>query len=63
MSSILNNKLVLLQTHYWLAHSHTPFALAIFYIAFYLSLFLEITNIFDRMQNYILTYIAIVLYS
>ena len=59
MSAILNNKLVLLQTYYWLAHSHTPFALAIFY----LSLFLEITNIFDRMQNYILTYIAIVLYS
>ena len=34
MSAILNNKLVLLQTHYWLAHSHTPFALAIFLYRF-----------------------------
>ena len=51
MNAILNNKLVLLQTHYWLVHSYTPFALAIFYIAFYLSLFLEITNISDRMPK------------
>ena len=63
MNAILNNKLVLLQTHYWLAHSHTPFALAIFLYRFLSLTFLEITNIFDRIQNYILTYIAIVLYS
>ena len=42
MNLILNNKFVLLQTHYWLVHSHTPFALAIFLD---LLLFLTVTVI------------------
>ena len=31
MNLVLDSKLVLLQTHYWLVHSPTPFALAIFF--------------------------------
>ena len=44
MNLVLDSKLVLLQTHYWLVHSPpTPFALAIFlnplpYLTFFFSL-------------------------
>ena len=48
MNLVLDSKLVLLQTHYWLVHSPTPFALAIFFeISYHISpfsFFLEIMN-------------------
>jgi len=42
MNLVLDSKLVLLQTHYWLVHSPppTPFALAIFFeISYHISPF------------------------